>query len=65
MDYVQVEFTECTDPERKLGGIAKYENGKLVHILCGCCGHILLPENVTVIRKFDDWLPISEEIIGE
>ena len=69
MEYVQVTFTQPTndyvDPDKVFGGIARYEHNHLIHVICGCCGNVLPPDDVRIVRKFDDWLPISDEIIGE
>lgn len=67
MEYVQIVFIhpDGDEPEKHFGGIAKYEHGKLVHVICGCCGGLFEADEVQIIRKFDDWLPISDEIIGE
>ena len=69
MEYVQVTFTQptndCVDSDKPFGGIARYEHNRLIHVICGCCGNVYSPDDVQIIRKFDDWLPISEEIIGE
>lgn len=67
MEYAQVVFVHLDgdEPEKHFGGIAMYEHGKLVHVICGCCGGLFEPDDVLIIRKFTDWLPISDEIIGE
>lgn len=68
----QVEF-RCPDADiienRKdvLGGIAVYEDEldkTPQYIICGCCGGLFEPEDVEIIRVLE-WLPISDEIIGE
>ena len=69
VEYAQVTFitpvNEFGDPEKTMGGIARYEDNKLQYVICGYCGQILSPLDVTIQRKFVDWLPISDEIIGE
>jgi len=72
MIFKQVKF-RCPDVdtvERKkdaLGGIAVYE-GELdktpQYIICGCCGGLFAPEDFELLRVME-WLPISEEILGE
>lgn len=69
MEFKQVKF-HCPDADTiegrkdELGGIAAYENDKLQYVICGCCGGIFEPDDVEILRKLE-WLPISEEILGE
>ena len=70
--YKQVNFrTPNVDTvERKkeaLGGLAYYDSDldkTPKYIICGCCGGIFFPEDFEIIRVFE-WLPISDEILGE
>ena len=32
-------------------------------ILCGCCGGIYKPEEVTIVKVFHDWEDISNAIV--
>lgn len=72
MTYKQVKFrTPNVDTvERKkeaLGGIAYYENEldkTPKYIICGCCGGLFVPEDFEIVRVLE-WIPISEEILGE
>ena len=68
----QVKF-RCPDADvlegtkTELGGIAIYESDlheKPEYIICGCCGGTFEPDEVEIIRVME-WLPISEEILGE
>ena len=53
------------DEENILGGIyCKFDNGD-EYIICGCCGGIVDPSEVTVVEIFSDWINISDEIKGE
>jgi len=70
MNVKQVEF-HCSTADTiestkgKIGGIALYDDhNHLQCVICGCCGGIFEPNEVTIIRKFD-WLSISEAIVGE
>lgn len=47
-----------------------YEGGILLEdgrIICGCCGGIIEAddENFKIIKIFDNWVNISEEIYGD
>lgn len=33
-------------------------------IICGCCGCVFEPEEVTIIKIFNNWIDLTEEIIG-
>ena len=49
----------------RLGGLAIYDEcNRLQCVVCGCCGGIFEPKDITIVRKLD-WIPISAEIIGE
>ena len=34
-------------------------------IICGCCGGIVDPEEVTIVKTYDNWVDLSKEIIGD
>lgn len=34
-------------------------------IICGCCGGIVDPKEVTIVKVYDDWVDLSKEIIGD
>ena len=34
-------------------------------IICGCCGGIVDPKEVTIVKVYDNWVSLSEEIIGD
>lgn len=65
-----MSFKQCKfdDLENKvtLGGILNEEEN---YIICGCCGGVIdlteEPLNYEIIKVYDSWLNISEEIIGE
>lgn len=59
----QVKFHDCEDNEI-LGGILLEDKNT---IICGCCGGILkLDENdVTIIKEYDYWVDLSEDIAGD
>ena len=67
----QVKFRSNIDDdiveskEEVVGGIAVYENNKkLQYVICGCCGGIFEPNECEIVEVLQ-WLPISDEIIGE
>lgn len=69
----QVRFvvvnTDVGATDEILGGIGIYEEDAnhdeiLVNVICGCCGSIFEPDEVVVVEKFEHWIDINEEIIG-
>ena len=66
--WKQVKFK---DPDGTiLGGIALYEEqadgvADLTGVICGCCGGVFQYDEVEIIEKYENWIPLSDEIIGE
>lgn len=62
--WKQVQFK---DPDGKiLGGIAFYErNHNLKEVICGCCGCTFDPNEVEIIQVYENWINLSDEIIGD
>lgn len=58
MEVKQVLFR---DEENNLCAGIRLEDGR---ILCGCCGGILEPEEITIVKVFKDWVNISNAIAG-
>ena len=56
MEIVQVLFR---DEENNLCAGIRLDDGR---ILCGCCGGILEPEEVTIMKVFHDWEDITNAI---
>lgn len=51
--------------KKAIGGIAIYDvYDNLQGVICGCCGGIFKPSEMEIVRKLE-WVPISQEIIGE
>lgn len=65
MNFKQCKFKDLEN-DTILGGILN-EDEK--YIICGCCGGIIdlseEPSDYEIIKIYDNWLNISEEIIGE
>ena len=55
----QIQFKD--DEDTIFGGILVNDE----YIICGCCGGIFEKEEVTILKEFENWVDISEEIIGE
>ena len=59
----QVKFIELEEPKNFIGGIL-LDNGD---VICGCCGGLFKNDDrgITwdIVKKFDDWISFSEEII--
>lgn len=33
-------------------------------VICGCCGGIMESDDIEIVKVFDDWVDISNEILG-
>lgn len=55
----QVKFYEIGG-DIEIGGIL-LDDGQ---IICGCCGGLFEPEEVVIIKEYEDWVDLSEEIKG-
>lgn len=58
MEIRQVLFR---DEENLLSAGIRLEDGR---VICGCCGGIFEPEDITVVKVFSNWENISDAIAG-
>lgn len=65
--YKQIAFYEVNEEEHRiLGGIAHYdESEKIDFVICGCCGSVLEPEDIVIVKTFNWWVPLCDTIIGD
>ena len=56
----QVKFHEIGE-DIEIGGIL-LDDGNIV---CGCCGSLFEPEDVEIIKEYESWIDLSEEIKGD
>ena len=71
--YQQVKFAVVNpdlindDDDRTIfGGIALVDdNGTITNVICGCCGSVFEPEDIKILKRYDTWIDLTEEIIGE
>ena len=56
----QVKFHEIGE-DIEIGGIL-LDDGNIV---CGCCGSLFEPEDVEIIKEYENWIDLSEEIKGD
>ena len=56
METAQVIFR---DEENNLCAGIRLDDGR---VLCGCCGGIFRPEEITIVKVFNDWAYISDAI---
>ena len=56
MEIAQVLFR---DEENNLCAGIRLDDGRAI---CGCCGGIYEPEEITIIKVFHDWKDISKAI---
>lgn len=59
----QIRF-RCIGEDNYNGGIL-VDDGKEVVIICGCCGGIIENEDIEDFCPYDEWVNISNEIMGE
>ena len=61
----QVRFRyKGDDNDTYFGGIL-IEDGEESFIICGCCGIVFEIDEIEEIQKYEHWVNISDEIIGE
>jgi len=63
--YKQVKFVDRETGDTYLGGIAAYDGDKLLFVICGECGGVLEPEDVEILKEYDDWMDLTEAILGD
>ena len=56
----QIKFHEVGE-NIEIGGIL-LDDG---NIICGCCGSLFEPKDVEIIREYENWIDLSEEIKGD
>ena len=56
----QIKFHEVGE-DIEIGGIL-LDDGNIV---CGCCGSLFEPEDVEIIREYENWIDLWEEIKGD
>ena len=56
----QIKFYEVGE-DIEIGGIL-LDDGNIV---CGCCGSLFEPEDVEIIKEYESWIVLSEEIKGD
>ena len=56
----QIKFHEIGE-DIEIGGIL-LDDGNIV---CGCCGSLFEPEDVEIIKEYESWIDLSEEIKGD
>lgn len=59
----QVRF-RCEGDDAYLGGIL-VEDGEKSFVICGCCGGVFEMDDIEEIQKYENWVDLSNEIIGE
>ena len=56
----QIKFHEVGE-DIEIGGIL-LDDGNIV---CVCCGSLFEPEDVEIIKEYESWIDLSEEIKGD
>jgi len=70
--YQQVKF-EVINPDlinedegNVFGGIAIVNDyGTITNVICGCCGSVFEPEDIKILERYDEWMDLTEAIVGE
>lgn len=47
------------------GGIAIVNGGTITNVICGCCGSVFEPEDIKILERYDDWMDLTETIVGD
>ena len=71
--YQQVKFAVInpdlinSDDDRTIfGGIALVnDDGTITNVICGCCGSVFEPEDIKILERYNDWMDLTEVIIGD
>jgi hypothetical protein len=71
--YQQVKF-EVINPDfinegetNIFGGIAIIggDGETITNVICGCCGGVFEPTDVKILERYDDWMDLTEAIVGD
>lgn len=62
--YKQIAF-KLKDEEDVIGGIGLFDGNKLVEVICGCCGGTFELHEVTLISTYDNWMDLTDTILGD
>lgn len=67
--YQQVKF-EVINPdsgENVFGGIAivNDRDKTITNVICGCCGSVFGPEDIRILERYNNWVDLTETIIGD
>jgi len=60
-----MEFHQCLfrtydgEPDAELGGISVYKYGKLIGVICLCCGSWHSAKRVQILAEFPGWVNIG------
>lgn len=63
MDTYQVKF-KILGGKGIYGGIC-VEDIDRKYVICGCCGFIFPINEIEIIKRYADWVNLSEEIKGD
>jgi hypothetical protein len=71
--YQQVKFEVINpslineDEGNIFGGIAIIgDDGKTItNVICGCCGSVFEPDDIKILERYDDWMDLTEAIVGD
>lgn len=64
--FKQCKFKELLTGDCEIfAGIAAYDGDKLLYVICGKCGGTLEPDDVEILGEYEDWMDLTETIIGD
>lgn len=35
------------------------------YVICGCCGHVFFLDEIEIIERYEDWIDLTNEIVGD
>ena len=65
-----MEFKQCLfrsldgEPDAELGGIAVYKYGKLIGVICLCCGRWISAKRAIILAEFPGWINLGDIFIS-
>ena len=65
MDTCQIKFRILNEKYDIVYGGIYVEDTNEKYVICGCCGHIFPVDEIEIIKRYDDWNDLSNEIVGD
>lgn len=63
---INPDFINSDDDRTIFGGIVNVDDdGNIINVICGCCGSVFEPEDIKILERYNDWMDLTEAIVGE